>query len=110
MKVKEIRNLSDEQLVHGEIRTEKELAQALFRHRGGQLDDTSILARYRKDIARYQTVQRERELERGLGLGQLHQAHRGGYGKAEPESAGAESSGASRGFLRGLVDKISGKE
>ena len=41
MKPADVRTLTDEQLVHEELRIERELLQARFRKATGQLDDTS---------------------------------------------------------------------
>jgi len=48
-----------------------ELATLQFQHATGQLDNTSALRRVRKDLARVNTVIRERELDEGLTKGSL---------------------------------------
>lgn len=48
-----------------------ELATLRFQHATGQLDNTSALKRVRKDLARVNTVIRERELEGNLVKGSL---------------------------------------
>lgn len=64
MKIKDIRELSADEL----NRKGKELAEEMFRlrlrHTTGQLDSTASLSRVRKDIARIKTVQREKEARR----------------------------------------------
>lgn len=108
---KEIRELSDAQLVHAEVRAEREIALEGLRHRAGRLEDTSKLRRIRKEIARYQTVQREREIAAGLDKGSLKRS----YAKsvdASDATAVAEpvATGESKGFLKGIVDKLAGRE
>lgn len=48
-----------------------ELASLRFQHATGQLDNTSALKRVRRDLARVNTVIRERELDEGLNKGSL---------------------------------------
>lgn len=67
MKAKEMRSRSDEELQ----RLEDELADDLFRKRMAnathQLDNTSLIRRIRRDLARIETVKRQRAL--GISLG-----------------------------------------
>lgn len=60
MRAKEVRDLSDQELV---VR-EQELQEALFRFRlrrgTNQLDNPAALAKTRRDIARIKTIQAER--------------------------------------------------
>ena len=109
MKMSEIQKMSDEQLVHAELKTERELVTATFKHRTQQLDDTSKLKQLRRQIARYRTAQREREREEGLHHDSLRNRYRQTFGK-HTVSVEEPSDGASRGFLGKIVDKISGKE
>lgn len=63
MKAHEVRNMSNEEL-ENELETLKE---NLFNQKArgilGQLEDTTLLGKIRKDIARVKTIQRARELE-----------------------------------------------
>jgi large subunit ribosomal protein L29 len=61
MKAKELRELSDEELraKSGELRGE--LFNLKVKHSTGQLEDTARLATLRRDVARVETVLRERE-------------------------------------------------
>ena len=61
MSVAELKELDDKALVHRELQLERELMDARFRNKTGQLEDTSKLAKLRKGIARARTLQRERE-------------------------------------------------
>lgn len=108
MKIVDIRNLTDEQLVHEELRIERAIIAARFRHGTGQLDDTSQFRKLRKDVARLRTVQREREVAQALPSDTLRNRHRGSFKPEAAPAAGGE--GTSSGFLKGIVDKISGKE
>lgn len=62
MKVEQIRQLTDDELL-GKLREYKdELFNLRFQMATGQLDNPMRLRQVRKDIARVKTIQREREL------------------------------------------------
>ena len=63
MKGKELHNMTDEELKSklGEIKSE--LFNLRFRHASGQLENPMTIASCKKDIARVNTVIRERELK-----------------------------------------------
>lgn len=63
MKGKELHNMTDEELNNklGELKTE--LFNLRFRHASGQLENPMTIAACKKDIARVNTVIRERELK-----------------------------------------------
>lgn len=63
MKAKELHNMTDEELKAklGELKTE--LFNLRFRHASGQLDNPMTIASCKKDIARVNTIIRERELK-----------------------------------------------
>ena len=61
MKVNELRDLSDEELVERRRETRKQLFNLRFQHATGQLDNPRKLRLVRQDIARIMTVQGERE-------------------------------------------------
>ena len=63
MKGKELHNMTDEELKNklGELKTE--LFNLRFRHASGQLENPMTIAASKKDIARVNTVIRERELK-----------------------------------------------
>ena len=63
MKGKELHNMTDEELKSklGELKSE--LFNLRFRHASGQLDNPMTIAACKKDIARVNTVIRERELK-----------------------------------------------
>ncbi len=112
MKAADVRKLSDEQLVHEELRIERAILQARFQKATGQLDDTSQSRKLRKDVARLRTEQRSREIAQGLATDTLRNRFRGSFdpstGEVTPAQAG--ETGAASGFLRGIVDKIKGKD
>ena len=110
MNAAEIRKFDDQQLVHEELRLEREFIHHRFAHRTGQLDDTSRLPKLRKDIARLRTVQRERELAQGLVVNSLRERYRASF---DPDGSAADpdaAEGQAKGFLKGIVDKVTGKE
>jgi ribosomal protein L29 len=98
----ELTSLSDEQLVHKEIELERALMGHTFRHRLGQLENTSTLGKARRDIARAQTELGVRERTGGLQRGSLRARHRGTFVVTAPESATA---GVGDDFLKGILDK-----
>ena len=113
MKYAEFESLSDEKLVHRELDLEREMLELNFRKRMGQLEDTSKLAKVRKDIARARTAERLREREQGLNRDALRGLHMGSWtrGSGSASAASTEAStGGRRGFISGLVDRITGKE
>jgi large subunit ribosomal protein L29 len=63
MKIEEIRKFSDEELKTKIFDTKKEYMELRFQHVSGQLSDTSKLKQTRRDIARFETVIREREIK-----------------------------------------------
>ena len=60
MSVAELKELDDKSLVHRELQLERELMEARFRNKTGQLEDTSKLAKLRKGIARARTLDEQR--------------------------------------------------
>lgn len=101
MKYDELASLSDEQLVHKELELERSLLAQTFRHRLGQLEDTSTLKKARRDIARTQTALVGRERANGLQKGALKAQHRSTFVAAAPAAA----AGAGDDFLKGILDK-----
>lgn len=65
MKAKDIRDLSTEELEHKVNSLKEELFNLRFQLATGQLDNPMRIRAVRKDIARAQTILREREL--GIG-------------------------------------------
>ena len=62
MKVKEIRNLSDQDLDKQLYDLQSELFNLRFRLATGQLENPSAIGNVKKDIARVKTIQTERKL------------------------------------------------
>jgi large subunit ribosomal protein L29 len=106
MKAAEIRALSDEALVHKELELERALVAHQFRHRLNKLENTSVLEKTRRDIARAQTIRGERERLADAPAGSLKSKHQGSF-KPVAVATGAEAGG---GFLGGLLDKQEGQE
>ena len=63
----ELREMSDEQLVHELRETQEELFKLRFQAATERLDAPSSMTRLRKSVARIKTLQRERELAGAVG-------------------------------------------
>ena len=61
MKIKEIRDLGISELKQKNSELVEELFRLRIRNASGQLNSTAMLGRLRKDIARIQTVLKEKE-------------------------------------------------
>ena len=61
MKISEIRALDVNGLKQKIVELSEELFRLKIRHSSGQLESTVMLARFRKDIARVNTVLKEKE-------------------------------------------------
>jgi ribosomal protein L29 len=107
MSAAELIKMDDKVLVHHELQLERELIDARFRNKTGQLDDTSKLAKIRKGIARTRTIQREREKEQSLSPNALRDLHRSSFVAGE---IGTGGDGGAGGFLKGIVDKVTPTE
>ena len=107
MSVAELKKLDDKALVHRELQLERDLMDARFRNKTGQLEDTSKLAKLRKGIARARTLQREREVEQSLNPNTLRDTHRSSF---VPSESGGAGEGGAGGFLKGIVDKVTPNE
>jgi large subunit ribosomal protein L29 len=64
MKIEEIRKLSDEELQTKIYDAKREYMEMRFQHVSGQLSDTSKLKLTRKDIAKMETIIRERSMKK----------------------------------------------
>ena len=69
MKARELRELSDEELAKKLRDLKEELFNLRFQAATGQLDNPMRIRQVRRDIARVQTIQRERELAALRGTG-----------------------------------------
>jgi len=67
MKAKELQERTTESLVELKASLKKELFSYRMKNFTGQLDDTSLLRKARKDIARIETILREREAKASQG-------------------------------------------
>jgi len=65
MKTKDLRLLSEGELLHKEKELSEELFNLRFQHATGQLDNTMRIPQVRRDIARVNTILRERTLNKG---------------------------------------------
>lgn len=101
MRYAELKELSDQDLVHRELSLERQLVTAQFRLYTNQLEDTSQLGKLRRDIARLQTAARERERAQGLARNALRDRYSSSFEPAVTSGGDA----ADDGFLQGIVDK-----
>jgi large subunit ribosomal protein L29 len=65
MKTKDLRLLSEGELLHKGKELNEELFNLRFQHATGQLDNTMRVPQVRRDIARVNTILRERTLNKG---------------------------------------------
>ena len=63
MKAKEVREMTNEELVSKLDSLKEELFNLRFRHATGQLENPCVLSTVKKDIARVKTEIREREIK-----------------------------------------------
>ena len=98
----DLREITDESLVHLELGIEREMVEASFRHRTNQLEDTSKLKKLRRSIAQLRTEQRRREKAAGVATDSLRNQHRATF---RPGAAVA-SGKAAGGFLKGVADRF----
>ena len=101
MKMSEVKELTDELLVHTELSLERQLLDARIKKSFGTLENTSIFAKVRKDIARIQTEISSREKAQDMAKNGLKAKFRRTFvaEKAEEENKGD--------FLKGIADKLS---
>ena len=67
MKPKELRGLSEEELLEKERQLRRELFNLRFQKESGQLGDTSLIRKAKKDIARVLTILRELQFRKSKG-------------------------------------------
>ena len=101
MKMEEIKNFSDEALVHKELELDRQLVDARLKKSLGVEMDVSVFAKIRKDIARLQTEQTLRCKEQGLAKNALKALHRKSFVYVQEEK---EQSGD---FLTSVADNLS---
>lgn len=106
MKTADILKLNDEELVHAELRAERELVSLRVQQALKQLENHAQFKKVRRSIARFRTIQRQREIERGLPAEALKAQHSRSF-KAEIVEK-TDQAPESKGFLKGIVDKIRG--
>ena len=63
MKAKEIKEMTNDELVKKLESLKEELFNLRFRHATGQLENPNVISGVKKDIARVKTVLREREIK-----------------------------------------------
>ncbi|MCX8117929.1 MAG: 50S ribosomal protein L29 [Desulfobacterota bacterium] len=65
MKAKDLRLLSEGELIQKERELQEELFNLRFQHATGQLENTMRIPQVKKDIARIKTILREKALNQG---------------------------------------------
>ena len=105
MSVAELKELDDKSLVHRELQLERELMEARFRNKTGQLEDTSKLAKLRKGS--HALARSSGSEVKSLNPNALRDMHRSSFVASE---AGAGGEGGAGGFLKGIVDKVTPNE
>ncbi len=106
MSTPNLAGLSDEQLVHSELNSQRELAGHQLRHAMSKLENNSLLGKTRRAIARAQGEIRRREIAASLVNGALRAKHLGSY---TPAALGAapEAGGS---FLKNMLDSEKASE
>jgi len=64
MKARELKELTNEELLKKKKDYKEELFNLRFRHSTGQLENTARMKLIKKDVARIETILRERELKK----------------------------------------------
>jgi len=101
-----LRGLDDKSLVHQELSWEFELTRATLDHRAEKLVDVSQMKKLRRAIARAQTVQREREADKGLGNGALKRQHKASFKHQAPVGESQTAEQSEGGFLSGIAGRF----
>jgi len=101
---KELKALTDEQVVHAELQLDRDLVSLRFRKNADQLRDVNQIKTVRRNIARVRTEQRRRELEGGLSVNSLREAHRSTF------AAVASSTSEGSSFAADLGGQLEGDE
>ena len=97
--------LTNEQLAQLLAEKEYALVSMRFKLSMNQLENTASLRVVRKEISRLKTETRRREIEKGIRKGQLFSAVKSSV-SVSPEANLPKRGG----FLRGIVDKLTGAE
>jgi ribosomal protein L29 len=92
--------LSDEALVHEELRLERQLVIAAMAASVGKISDTSALKQLRRSIARCRTEERRREIGAGLLKDSLRGRFRASFVAVRGEASGPGS------FLADVANKF----
>jgi large subunit ribosomal protein L29 len=72
----DLKDLTDEQVVHAELQLDRDLVGLRFRKNADQLRNVNQIKVVRRNIARVRTEQRRRELNGGLTKDTLLEQHR----------------------------------
>jgi len=71
-----LQGMTDEQLVHTELQLDREIVSLRFRKNASQLRNVNLIKEARRNIARFRSEQRRRELALGLPKDSLKDLHR----------------------------------
>ncbi len=103
-----LKEMSNEQLMQSLREKEHALVGMRFKLSMSQLENTATVRTVRKDIARIKTEARRRELDGGLAKDGLLSGTK--VVVAASEAASLPAAPERGGFLKGIVDKLTGKE
>lgn len=78
----ELKELTDEQVVHAELQLDRDLVGLRFSKNADQLRNVNQIKVVRRNIARVRTEQRRRELGAGLTKNTLRDQHRATFAAA----------------------------
>ena len=89
IKNKEIRELSDVELVHAELQLQRNIVdERMVIDEDNKTSDAMFFRKIRRAIARLRTEQRRREIEQGLAKDSLRNSHRNTFSyKRQTESS-----------------------
>lgn len=80
IKNKEIRELSDIDLVHAELQLQRDIVdERMVVDEDNKKSDAMYFRKIRRAIARFRTEQRRREIEQGLAKDALRNSHRNSF-------------------------------
>lgn len=101
MKMSEIKDLNDEQLVHTELSLERKLIDSRIKKSFGTLEDSSASSKIRKDIARIQTEVTLRQKTQSMSKNAFKALYTRSF---VAEQIDEDNNGD---FLKGIADKLS---
>jgi large subunit ribosomal protein L29 len=90
----ELREMVDEELLNKLAEAKQELFNLRFQHVTGQLDNYSRLPQLKREVARINTILREREIEAAEAIEAAEVSRAAGVSRAVEVSSAEEAAGA----------------